>query len=159
MLQRWHDLIFMHWSAPMESLRQRVPPGLPIDTYDGEAWVGIVPFWLSNVRPRFAPPLPWLSTFPELNVRTYVTLNGKPGVYFFSLDAGNPVAVAAARIAAHLAYFNAEMSVQPAGDGVRYVSRRTHPGARPAEFAATYRPTAPAAHAEMGSLEDWLTSR
>ena len=159
MAQTWHDLLFAHWRVPVAMLRPRVPPTLPIDTYDGEAWVGVIPFWMSGVRPRFLPPLPWLSTFPELNVRTYVTLDGKPGVYFVSLDAGNPVAVAAARIAAHLAYFNAEMSVVHQGETIHYRSRRTHNGAPPAELLASYRPTGAPAHPALGSLADWLTSR
>ena len=159
MAQVWHDLLFAHWPVPVALLRPRVPPALPIDTYDGEAWVGVIPFWMSGVRPRLVPPFPWLSTFPELNVRTYVTLDGKPGVYFFSLDAGNPVAVATARIVAHLAYFNAEMSVAHEGETINYRSRRTHAGAPPAELVASYRPTAPQAHAEPGSLGDWLTTR
>jgi uncharacterized protein YqjF (DUF2071 family) len=159
MTQRWHDLLFAHWSVPVSEVRPRVPPTLPIDTYEGEAWVGVVPFRMSNVRPRLAPALPWLSAFPELNVRTYVTLDGKPGVYFFSLDAGNPVAVAAARVWAHLAYFTADMAVQQDGDWVQYDSRRTHRGARPAELIASYRPVGPAAPPEIGSLADWLTAR
>jgi len=159
MAQTWLDLLFAHWPVPVEALRPRVPPALPIDTFGGEAWIGVVPFRMSGARPRLAPPLPWLSAFPELNVRTYVTLDDKPGVYFFSLDAGNPVAVAAARVWAHLCYFSADMAVQPDGDWVHYASRRTHAGAPPAELIASYRPTGPAAPAPTGSLADWLTSR
>lgn len=136
-----------------------MPPRLPIDTHDGQGWLGIVPFWMSKVRPRLAPALPWLSTFPELNVRTYVTVNGKPGVYFFSLDAGNRIAVATARIVAHLAYFNAAMSVRRDGHRIWYSSRRTHGGAPSAELAGWYRPTGPVRPPAPGSLDDWLMSR
>jgi uncharacterized protein YqjF (DUF2071 family) len=159
MTQRWHDLLFAHWPVPVAQVRPRVPGALSIDTYDGEAWVGVVPFRMTNVRPRFTPPLPWLSAFAELNVRTYVTRDGRPGVYFFSLDAANPLAVAAARIWAHLAYFTADMSVQRDGAWVHYASRRTHPGAPPAELIASYRAIGPAAAPERGSLADWLTGR
>ena len=87
MAQTWHDLVFAHWPLPPERIRPLVPPSMPLDTFDGRAWVGVVPFWMSGVRPRAVPGLPWVSAFPELNARTYVTLDGKPGVFFFSLDA------------------------------------------------------------------------
>jgi len=114
---------------------------------------------MSNVRPRWVPPLPKLSRFVELNVRTYVTLHGIPGVYFFSLDASNPIAVALARTFFHLPYFNALMSTERLDDTIHYSSRRNHRGAPPAEFKATYRPITPVAFARQGSLEWWLTER
>jgi uncharacterized protein YqjF (DUF2071 family) len=114
---------------------------------------------MSHVRPRFLPGLPGLSAFPELNVRTYVVRGGIPGVWFFSLDAANPVAVRAARRFFHLPYFDAEMKVENRGEGFAYASRRTHPGAAPALFQAEYRPTGPVYRAAAGSLEDWLTAR
>jgi len=159
MAQTWHDLLFAHWPVPVELLRPRVPPALPIDTYQGQAWLGIVPFRMSSVHLRLLPALPRLSAFPEINVRTYATLDGKPGVFFLSLDAANPVAVAAARIAAHLPYFNADMHLQPDGDTIHYASHRTHQGAQPADLIVSYQPTEPAAEAEPGSLADWLTAR
>lgn len=160
MHQTWHDLLFMHWRVPVETLRRHIPPALPVDTFDGAAWIGIVPFWMSGVRLRFLPTLPWLSAFPELNVRTYVTLDDRPGVWFFSLDAGNPIAVWIARTWFKLPYFNADMQVMRRGQGwIHYTSRRTHRGAPPAEFAADYRPTGSAFEAPPGSLEYFLTAR
>ena len=102
MTQIWHELLFAHWPISPERLRPLIPPVLALDTYEQQAWVGIVPFRMSYVRPRGVPPVPGLSAFPELNVRTYVTVNGIPGVYFFSLDAGNSIAVALARTLFHL---------------------------------------------------------
>src|SRR5262245_20685303 len=93
----WHDLLFAHWPVKVESLRPLVPSELAIDTFDGQAWLGVVPFRMTAVRPRICPSLPGLSAFLELNVRTYVTAEGKPGVWFFSLDAASRLAVRAAR--------------------------------------------------------------
>ena len=88
MTQSWNDLLFAHWAVPPSLIAAKLPPGLELDLFDGRAWIAVVPFWMSNVTPRGVPPLPGLSTFPELNVRTYVTVGGKrPGVFFFSLDA------------------------------------------------------------------------
>lgn len=159
MAQRWHDLLFAHWPLPPEVLRPLVPGALPLDTLAGQAWLGIVPFRMSGVRPRFLPAVSWLSDFPELNVRTYVTLDGKPGVYFFSLDAGNPVATVLARWFAHLPYYHATMRCVPRDGGIEYVSRRAHRHAAPAEFHAFYRPTGPTFHAAPDSLDYWLTER
>ena len=159
MHQRWHDLLFAHWRVPVATLRPLVPRELPIDTFDGTAWVGVIPFHMSDVRPRFVPALPWMSAFPELNVRTYVTLGGKPGVYFFSLDAGSSVAVTVARALFDLPYYRAEMRVILDGDAIRYRSMRTHRGAPPADLLARYRPTAPAFQAAPASLEHFLTGR
>jgi uncharacterized protein YqjF (DUF2071 family) len=158
MEQRWHELLFAHWALDPAVLRGAVPPSLPLDLHDGEAWIGVVPFRMSHVTPRGVPPVPGLSAFPELNVRTYVTLDGKPGVFFFSLDAANPLAVAAARTL-HLPYYYARMSVRRRGDWVDYASRRLPPGARPAELRASYRPTGPVYNARPGSLAYFLTER
>jgi uncharacterized protein YqjF (DUF2071 family) len=157
----WHDLLFMHWPVPVGSLRPLVPPGLEIDTFDGSAWLGVVPFRMSGVRPRFLPSVPALSDFPELNLRTYVTAGGRPGVWFFSLDAHNPVAVRLARATFGLPYFDARMScelVASSGE-VRYRSERTHRGAPPARFAARYRPTSELPGSRPGTLEHFLTER
>ncbi len=136
----WHDLLFMHWPIPEEALRSLIPPALHLDTFDGSAWLGITPFRMSGTRPRSLPSVPPLSNFPELNVRTYVTAEDKPGIWFFSLDARNPVAVRLARATFSLPYFDAEMFCHVVGDEVRYRSVRTHRGASPTEFAARYRP-------------------
>jgi uncharacterized protein len=159
MAQTWEDLLFAHWPLPPEIVRPTVPQPLPLDTYDGQAWIGVVPFQMTGVRPRGLPAAPWLSAFPELNLRTYVTLEGKPGVYFYSLDAGNPVAVALARRFYHLPYFRARMDVRRQGETIHYASTRTHPNAPPAAFEGSYRPTGPVFTAEPGSLARWLTER
>ena len=155
----WLDLLFMHWPLPPEMLRPLIPGGLELDTFEGQAWLGVVPFYMSNTRPRGVPPLPWLSAFAELNVRTYVTVSGKPGVWFFSLDAANPVAVRGARWSFSLPYFDARMSIERQGETIHYRSRRTHRGAPPAEFVGQYRPTGEAYRSLPGTLEHWLTER
>jgi uncharacterized protein len=157
--QTWHDLLFAHWPVAGEALRPHVPATLPIDTFDGHAWIGLVPFRMSGVRPRLVPPLPWLSAFAELNVRTYVSRGGKPGVFFFSLDAGNPLAVAAGRRLLHLPYYRARIALSRDGDEVRFSSRRTHAGAPAAEFAARYAPAGDVRPAAPDSLEHFLTER
>jgi uncharacterized protein len=159
MTQTWHDLLFAHWPVDLTVLQALVPAAFPVDTFDGQAWVGIVPFRMTNVAPRAVPALPWISAFPELNVRTYVTLDDKPGVYFFSLDAANPVAVQAARLIAHLPYYTAAMHVEPREDCVHYRSRRTSSDAPPAELIARYRPRGDARPPVRGTLEYFLTER
>ncbi|HLG75847.1 MAG TPA: DUF2071 domain-containing protein [Ktedonobacteraceae bacterium] len=159
MTQTWHELLFSHWPLPPAQLRSLIPPQLEIDTFEREAWLGIVPFRMSNVHPRAFPSVPGLSQFPELNVRTYVVADGRPGVYFFSLDAGNPLAVALARSLFHLPYYRARMRCQREGDIIYYTSQRTHHGARPADYEARYRPSGPVISAAPGSIEHWLTER
>src|SRR5690349_6710130 len=109
MAQNWHELLFAHWRVPVEAVRPLVPQGLEIDLFAGDAWLSVVPFRMSGVRLRGTPALPWLSSFPELNVRTYVCAEGRPGVWFFSLDAASRLAVGVARAWFHLPYFNARM--------------------------------------------------
>ncbi len=156
---QWRDLLFMHWPLPVAVLRPLIPPGLALDSFDGRAWIGVVPFTMAGVHARFLPPLPGTSRFPELNVRTYVTAEGKAGVYFFSLDAANPLAVRAARLGFHLPYYDAAMSVSRSGRTVAYASTRTHHGVPPAAFAARYRPTGPISRSTDGSIDAWLTER
>ena len=156
MTQTWNDLLFAHWPVDAAALRARVPASFELDLFDGQAWLGIVPFHMTNVAPRFVPALPWVSAFPELNVRTYVRAGGKPGVFFFSLDAGNPVAVGAARTLLNLPYYTAEMAATPAGGGIAYESRRDRP---PAEFRATYRGHGDPRPPAPGTLEYFLTER
>ncbi|MCK6513638.1 DUF2071 domain-containing protein [Myxococcota bacterium] len=105
MTMSWLDLLFAHWSFPAEVIRDLLPPNITLDTYEGRAWVGVVPFRMANVGPRGLNWLPGVSAFPELNVRTYVVHEGKPGVWFFSLDAANMLAVQAARLGFHLPYY------------------------------------------------------
>ena len=131
-----------------------------LDLRDGEAWLGVVPFRMSGVRPRWTPPMPGLSAFPELNLRTYVRRGGHSGVWFFSLDAASRVAVRMARATFHLPYFDAEMRCEVGADGgVDYQSRRVHRGIVPAELKCRYRPTGPVFRSTAGTLEHWLTER
>jgi uncharacterized protein YqjF (DUF2071 family) len=168
MTQTWNDLLFAHWAVDPAMLRDKVPAALPLDLHDGRAWLGLVPFHMTNVAPRGVPNLPFVSAFPELNLRTYVTLAGKPGVYFFSLDAASTIAVAAARTLFQLPYFSAAMSVAVSGAEVTYQSTRSLPGpARDpasgepivARFAARYHPVGPVLPPEPGTVEYFLTER
>ena len=159
MKQIWHDLVFAHWPVSVDQLRQLIPPGLQIDTYEGQAWIGVVPFRMSGIRPRFLPAVPWLSAFPELNVRTYVVADDKPGVWFFSLEAANLVAVTIARWWYRLPYFHARMSCQQQDSVIVYTSQRIHRGAHPASFSGQYHSTSDIFHVQKGSLEYWLTER
>lgn len=152
----WRELAFLHWAVDPDVLAEHLPPGLRIDTFDGRAWLGVVPFRMSGVRPRFCPSVPWLSAFPEINLRAYVTDGEKPGVWFFSLDVTRAFAVAIARAGFHLPYFHAEMSTERRGDDVRYASRRR---ASEGSFAGTYGPSGPVQLARPGSLEAFLTER
>ena len=156
---QWHDLLFMHWPIPAAAIRDYIPPALAVDTFEGSAWLGVVPFRMADVAPRFVPAIPGLSAFAELNVRTYVTIEGKPGVWFFSLDAENPFAVEAARDIFHLNYYRAQMRCARDDDAVEYQSIRRHRGAPPATLTARYRPTGPADKSTPGSLEAFLTER
>lgn len=159
MTMTWHDLLFAHWAVDAHLLRPLIPQGLELDTFDGTAWLSIVPFRMSGIRMRRCPPIPTTAAFPELNVRTYVTAHGKPGIWFFSLDAASPLAVSVARRFWHLPYFHARMSCIVDGDKVSYDSHRTHRAAPPARFSANYHPAGPAAPAQPGSLDEFLTER
>jgi uncharacterized protein YqjF (DUF2071 family) len=156
--QKWHDLLFAHWPMAPESLRTLVPPQLELDLFEGQAYVGVVPFWMSGIRGHFLPPLPGLNSFPELNVRTYVRYGNTPGVYFFSLDAANLAAVWAARAVYALPYFHAEMSIRSAGEKSSYKSRRLQ-DPRPAEFIGRYWPVSAPRTSAKDSLEYFLTER
>ena len=149
---QWRDLLFAHWPVDPAALRTTLPPGLELDLYEGQAWVGVVPFRRTGVGvPGFA--------FPELNVRTYVVRNGRPGVWFYSLDAASRLAVRAARRFFHLNYCDAAMSVTRDGEALRYTSRRTHRGMAGAELDVRYRPTGAVIASTAGSLDHWLTER
>lgn len=156
---RWRELLFAHWPVDPARLRPHIPIRLELDTRDGQAWLGVVPF-LMDIRPRMTPPVPprW-TRFLELNLRTYVTCEGKPGVWFFSLDAQRRLAVRIARRIFHLPYFDARMSIERDADAITFSSRRTHHGAPPARFEARYHPLGPAAPATPGSLDHFLTER
>lgn len=158
LLQRWHDLLFAHWPLAAERVRSLVPPQLELDLFGGKAYIAVAPFHMSGIRARFLPPLPGLSRFPELNVRTYVRYQGIPGVYFFSLDAGSLPAVWGARAGYGLPYFHAEMSVTTGQSQIEYRSRRLQEP-RPAEFLGRYWPISEARQRGKNSLEYFLTER
>jgi uncharacterized protein len=160
MAQTWKDLLFAHWDVDPPALRALVPPPLTLDTLDDRAWISVTPFVVRNLRPRLGPPVPWLSNFAEINVRTYVVAAGRPGIYFLSLDAASGLAVAAARRAYRLPYFQAEMSVRREGASVRYETTRISGQIpAPATFRGRYRPTGPAFTARPGTLDHWLAER
>ncbi len=159
MAQRWHDLLFAHWPVPAAELQHLIPAPLTIDTFNGQAWLAVVPFRMSGVRLRGTPAVPWLSAFPELNVRTYVKCEGRPGVWFFSLDAGNPLAVVIARAWFHLPYFRARMRCSNRDTWIEYISQRAHNGAVAAALKGRYRPVGPVIFPGPGTLEYFLTER
>lgn len=152
----WHDLLFAHWRIEAQLLRPHIPPGLALQTFDGSAWLGVVPFRMSGIRLRGLPGMPTTRRFAEINVRTYVTDGNKPGVWFFSLDAHSRLAVAIARRWFRLNYVHARINCG-GEECVTYDSRRH--GATPAEFEARYRPTGEMFHAQPGTLEHFLTER
>ena len=159
MAQSWHDLLFAHWPVNAAVMRPLLPPQLQVDTFEGSAWLAVVPFRMTGVRLRGTPALPWLSAFPELNVRTYVKCDGKPGVWFFSLDAGNALAVAIARAWFHLPYFHARMVCRVQEGWIHYQSDRTHPEAHAGSLDGRYRPIGEVFSSRRGTLECFLTER
>jgi uncharacterized protein len=159
MTQTWNDLLFAHWPVDARDLRAHVPIGLELDLFEGQAYVGVVPFHMTNVAPRGVPAVPFVSAFAELNVRTYVSVGGKPGVYFFSLDADSQLAVTAARTMFGLPYFTAVMDVHAEGPDIVYSSRRTSRDGAPAEFRARYRPVGVMFNARPATLDWFLTER
>lgn len=158
--QRWRDLLFLHWEVPVDALERLLPTDLTVDTFDGKAWVGIVPFTMRDVAPRWSPSVPGISHFHELNVRTYVHHKGtNPGVWFFSLDAAATIAVIVARLGWSLPYHRATMRLDKSGDTIDYESRRHFPGPRPAEFRAKYHLGAALGSAKPGTIEDFFAER
>jgi uncharacterized protein len=157
---RWRDLTFLHWRVPAAALRQLVPAALEIDTYEGDAYVGLVPFTMANVRPWWAPPLSGITRFHETNVRTYVHRDGRdPGVWFFSLDAASRLAAWAARTLWHLPYHHARMTLDHDERGVHYTSTRLRPAPLPATCHVTCRALGEPAAAAPGTLEQFLAER
>jgi len=158
MKQRWAELGFFHWAFDPEIIAARLPNGLHVDTFDGKAWLGVVPFLMQRVRPVALPPIPWLSWFHELNLRTYVYDDaGNPGVWFFSLDCNQPLAVEIARHGFHLPYEHAEMSSEITDQSVHFRSlRKKH--SLPEAVYEYPRPIAPTP-AQPGTLEWFLVER
>lgn len=159
MTQRWDELLFMHWSVEPSVMRSLVPSSIDLDLFDNRAWIGVVPFRMNHVRPRFSVSVPFISFFLELNVRTYVRVNGVPGVYFFSLDCSNPLAVECARTWFHLPYYFAEMKAVSQDGWTKYKSLRCDRRADSAQLEVNYRPAGAPYRAAPGSLEHFLTER
>ena len=158
MYQQWRDLLFLHWEYPVATIQATLPDGLQVDTFAGKAYLGIVPFFMRNVRPRFLPRVPRLSDFMELNLRTYVYDKvGVPGVWFYSLDANQPLAVKIARRFFHLPYEDAVMESSATESGaIRYQSLRAGSSTR---TVFEYAPGAELPPAAPGSLEFFLVER
>jgi uncharacterized protein YqjF (DUF2071 family) len=160
--QDWQHLLFLHWSTPAAALRELLPPGLSLDLFQGTAYIGLIPFTVTNSRPLFSPAIPGVSDFHEVNVRTYVLHERNPGVLFFSLDAASRAAVLAARRLYRLPYHHAriEMSVDAEGSLIDYRSERTWPEPLPANCAIRYRiAEGPVGAAPPGTVEHFLIER
>jgi uncharacterized protein YqjF (DUF2071 family) len=156
--QHWYDLLFLHWRVPAASVQATLPPGLFVDTFDDDAWIGIVPFAMRAVRPRYLPALPWLSSFLELNVRTYVRdAQGVPGVWFYSLDCDQPVAVEIARHLFHLPYMHARMQATRAMHAISYSCQRRGINSPPWRY--TWETGAHSQPASGQTLEHFLVER
>ena len=158
MRQRWDDVSFLHWDVDPTTAQSLLPPGLDVDTHDGRAWVGLVPFQMRGIAPVGLPSVPYLGTFPETNVRTYVkTRDGRRGVWFSSLESSRLLPVAVARAVYALPYFHASMHIERQGRTIRYSSLRRWPGPRGVGGTVTVEVGAPLE--EVGPLEEFLTSR
>lgn len=158
--QRWRDLAFLHWPVDAGAVAALLPPGLEVDTWEGEAWIGVVPFAMRDVSPWWSPSVPGISNFLELNVRTYVHRGGRaPGVWFFSLDAAKAIAVLLARTGWDLPYHFATMDLEKEGHTVRYASERRFPGPTPATLALEYTIGDPLGESRPGTFEYFLAER
>lgn len=154
----WRQVLFANWPVEPAIVRDHLPDQMTPDTFEGQAWLSVVPFINIAVRPQFLPRHLGFA-LPELNLRTYVTVDGTPGVYFFSLDADGLLGVIGGRFFHHLPYFLATIDMQCESDGAKFNSNRRHPGARPLAFSASYRSTNDAVKAPTGSLAHFLTER
>ena len=162
--QEWHHVLFLHWPVDAGALRPLIPTSLEIETRDGFAWVTVLPFAMRRLRLRGLPALPWLSSFPQLNVRTYVTLDGWPGVFLLRVAAGSFLAATIARRLFHLPYEWVRLAFRQDGAGWIFTcrpraGRQTGAGARAISFAVRYRPEGTAFGPAPGSLEHWLSER
>jgi uncharacterized protein len=154
MTQEWHHTLFAHWPVPASELRKHVPSDIEIDTFNGTAWIGIVPFKIKNMRARFTPSIPFFNSYIEVNVRTYVKYGGRTGVYFFSLDANHIFAVTGAKIIFGLPY---KLAVADLNIGSSFELSSTRGSG--AKFSASYEPGSEVFFPEEGTLEHWLTER
>jgi uncharacterized protein YqjF (DUF2071 family) len=167
MRQRWRELLFIHWAVDPERLRALIPRPLELDVFEGAAYVGLVPFTMEGVRPIGLPALPALSSFNETNIRTYVHLEGRdPGVWFFSLDAANGIAVRLARAWFHLPYHHARMFLEREEAGkpsltttILYAGVRRWPVSAPASYLIRGQVTGSVQYARPGTLEHFLAER
>lgn len=157
--QTWEKSLFCHWPTSVNHIRSLVPSIIEIDTFDKEAWISVVPFQMSDIRLRLFPIIPLVNKFPELNVRTYVIHQGKPGIFLFSCDAANHLVVSFARTVSHLPYFHAQMELSQKGEEIEFISKRTHHNTPGAKFHSLYYPISDAFHARKDSLDYWLMER
>jgi uncharacterized protein YqjF (DUF2071 family) len=154
----WRHMLFANWPVDADAVDERLPADLAVQTYDGDAWLSVLPFVNGDTRPRGLPSVVGVDV-PELNLRTYVTCDGEPGIYFFSLDMESVSGVLGARLTHRLPYYYARMRVRERDGRVSFASRRRHPGDRPARFEATYGPVGERFEAESGSLAEFLAER
>ena len=160
MLQRWDRLTFLHWRYAPADVQRLLPPGLTTDLWDGHAWVGMTPFLLKSLRPPFIPPLPWLSTFPETNLRTYVTNRaGEPGIWFFSLEAARLAAVVGARATYGLPYMWSKMGFNAQDSFIRYAGSRRWPGPAGAGYEVVVETSASITPCALTDFDHYLTAR
>ncbi len=160
MKQVWNDLLFAHWPVDIHEISPLIPKGIELDLYEGKPWISIVPFHMSGIRARGLPAIAFTDRFPELNVRTYVKVNGRSGVFFLSLDADHRLAVEAARAVFHLPYLKANMKVSREGESILYESKRSDKRGKSAIFKGSYQPISPIVfNAEPDTLIHWLTER
>lgn len=159
MTQTWHNLLFAHWPCSPDALRPLLPEKVTLDTFDRQAWVGIIAFRMTDIRLHGFPVIPMFAQFPEINVRTYVTVNNRPGVYFLSLDTNNATTIAVARSWFRLAYHHARISFEMVGESVNFGSTRVERSVPEAQFSGSYRPSSGVCIYKAGTLEHWLTER
>lgn len=155
--QEWHDVLFLHWPVSPDLVRKHIPSELELDLYHNMAWIGLIFFKVKGNRPRFIPPIPGLSSFLELNVRTYVTYKGKSGVHFFSLDVNNPLIVKLTTLGNFLPFCNAKISLKRRKNTFTIYSRHTHQNTFPETLVATFEPIV--RPIERNQFERWLTER
>jgi len=156
MTQKWEDLLFLNFPVPPETMLDHIPSGLELDTYEGKAWITVIPFKITDMRMRMLPPFPYIRKFFELNVRTYVKKDAIPGIYFFSLDASKLLPVLGARMTT-LPYYYAKMNMKKRGDWFHYYSKRR--GFSKPAFKGKYRPISEKCIPAAGTLSHWLVER
>lgn len=157
MFQGWRDLLFMSWPVPPADLARLLPPGLPVDRFDGSGWVSLVPFHMSDLHLRWLPPIPGTANFPEINLRCYVRVRGEPGVYFFSIDAASMLGSLVADLVFHLPFHDASMTLTETGGTWMMSSARR--GKTDARFTGSYRASGALRTPAAGSLEYFLVER